>query len=630
MKMHIMLSLMVMMLFSQFGFAADRPNFVWIVSEDNSIHYMRHFFPGGAACPEIEKMAEHGLTFNNAFSNAPVCSAARSTLATACYGPRIGTQFHRRYEKAVLAAGQRFWSAYLRDAGYYTTNKAKTDYNAVHGNDIWDESSGKASWRNRKDKSQPFYHMESHGISHEGQLHFSRTVYDTKETQHDPSQVKLADYFPDTPLFRYTHATYLDRMVAVDTIVGNVIAKLEEDGVLEDTFVFYFGDHGGVLPRSKGYIYDSGLHVPLVIRVPKNFKHLVDGPATGRVNGFVEFVDFGPTVMNLAGVKVPKLFDGKAFLGKGVTRKALDTRDESFGYADRFDEKYEFIRSLRKGNYQYIRYYQPWLPDGLQNNYRYKMLAFTEWRDLHNAGKLAGAAKKFFQTKPVEELYDCEADPHEINNLVADPQYQEVLLDLRARLQRRVKSLPDLSFYPESHLVPDVMSGDPTAFGQKNKKNIAKLVDIADLALRPFSKAKRGIRKALSSRDPLRRYWGVMAASAFGEQAKSLQGDITTLLSDKEEVVQMRAAEFLGIIGAINPQVPLTKLVNTTRNPVLATEALNSVVLFKDFYGGKFPVKRSDFRPVCNGADMDDRLNYINGVPYPPKAPGVRKARKKN
>jgi hypothetical protein len=409
-----------------------------------------------------------------------------------------------------------------------------------------------------------------------------------------------------------------------------VIAKLEEDGILEDTFVFYFGDHGGVLPRSKGYIYDSGLHVPLVIRVPENFKHLVDGPTTGRVNGFVEFVDYGPTVMNLAGVKVPELFDGKAFLGKGVTRKELNARDESFGYADRFDEKYEFIRSLHKGKYQYIRYYQPWLPDGLQNNYRYKMLAFTQWRDLHNAGKLTGAAKRFFQTKPVEELYDTEADPHEINNLAVDPQYRKVLLDLRARLQDRVKSLPDLSFYPESYLVPEIMSSDPMAFGQKNKRKIAKLVDIADLALRPFNEAKAGIRKALGSPDPMHRYWGAMAASAFRMQAKSLQGDITKLLNDKEEAVQMRAAEFLGIIGAINPQVPLTKLVNTTRSPVLATEALNSVVLFKDFYHDKYPVKRSDFTPVSNGADIDDRLNYINGVPYPPRASKAKRTRKKN
>ncbi|MCP4447465.1 MAG: sulfatase-like hydrolase/transferase, partial [Myxococcales bacterium] len=175
--------------------------------------------------------------------------------------------------------------------------------------------------------------------------------------------------------------------------------------------VFYFGDHGGVLPRGKGYIYESGLHVPLVVRVPEKWQHLVDRKNGSRAQGFVSFIDFGPTVLNLAGVKVPEQMDGMPFLGEGITAGEVDARDESFGYADRFDEKYEFIRSLRKGKYQYIRYFQPFLPDGLQNNYRYRMLAFTEWRDLYKAGKLSGPELQFFQSKPVEQLFDTEADP---------------------------------------------------------------------------------------------------------------------------------------------------------------------------------------------------------------------------
>lgn len=628
MTLRLPLALLTLGLLTHSAVAADRPNVVWIVSEDNSIHYQDLFFKGGAKSPHIEKMAAHGLVFDHAFSNAPVCSVARTTLATGCYGPRIGTQFHRRYQLAALPPGLRLFSADLRDAGYYASNNSKTDYNAIATKDVWNDSSRKASWRNRQDKSQPFFHMQSHAVSHEGRLHFSQSSYENDKTTHDPNQVKLADYFPDTPLFRYTHARYLDRMTDVDDIVGDTIAKLEEDGILEDTFVFYFGDHGGVLPRGKGYIYESGLHVPLVVRVPDNFKHLVDGPSTGRIGGFVEFIDFGPTVLNLAGVKIPQQMDGKPFLGQGVTRRELESRDETFGYADRFDEKYEFIRSLRKGRFQYIRYYQPWLPDGLQNNYRYKMLAFTQWRDLHNAGKLTGPAKKFFQPKPVEELYDTQADPHEVNNLAHDPKYKDVLLDLRGRLQNRLKALPDLSFYPESHLTPEIVADGSAAYGQQHQDEIAHLIDVADLALQPFDQAQPGIIQALTSSDPIHRYWGAMVASAFRKQAKSLSEDVARLLNDEEEVVRMRAAEFLGIIGVINPQIPLTRIVNTTSDPVVATEALNSIVLFKDFYDDRYPVKRSDFAPVSKGADIDDRLNYINGVPYPPK-PAKRKARKK-
>ena len=608
--------------------AADRPNVVWIVSEDNSIHYLEHFFEGGAKAPHIEALAANGLTFDHAFSNAPVCSVARTTLATACYGPRIGTQFHRRYRMAEMPEGLKMFPAYLREAGYYTTNRSKKDYNAIEGGGVWDESSGKASWRNRSDEDQPFFHMESHAVSHEGSLHFGRAVFETEQTKTDPASIKLADYHPDTPMFRYTHARYHDRMMEVDRIVGETVSKLEADGLLEETFVFYFGDHGGVLPRSKGYIYESGLHVPLVVRVPEKFKHLVDGKAGDRVEGFVSFIDFGPTTLRLAGVDVPKQVDGKPFLGNGVSMAEVNARDESFGYADRFDEKYDLVRSVRKGKYQYIRNYQPYLPDGLNNNYRYKNLAFVEWRELFMAGKLSGASLQFFTAKPVEMLFDCEADPHQVNNLASDSAHQQTLVSLRHRLQAIVKGLPDLSFYPESYLVANAMD-NPVAFGQQHKQEIAELVDVADLALLPFEQARAPLVKALHSTDPMVRYWAAMACSSFGEAAKSLAGEVRPLLTDRSMTVRIRAAEFLGLIDAVNPQFVLTEVVNTTEDPVVATEALNSVVWFRDFFNDRYPVDRGDFRPVTLGADVDDRLNYINGVPYPPKANDVKKRRRK-
>lgn len=606
--------------------AADRPNVVWIVSEDNSIHYLRHFFPGGAAAPNIEALAAHGLTFDHAFSNAPVCSVARTTLATACLGPRIGTQFHRKYQTATLPAGLQMFSYYLREAGYYTSNNSKTDYNATPSKGVWDESSRSASWRKRKDSSQPFFHMESHGQSHESSLHFSQQVYENEKTQTSPDSVKLADYFPDTPLFRYTHARYHDRMKVIDGIVGSTVAKLKEDGLLDDTFIFYFGDHGGVLPRGKGYIYESGLHVPLVVRVPENFKHLVDRNLGSRVKGFVSFIDFGPTVLNLAGVNVPEQVDGVPFLGEGISKSDVDSRDESFGYCDRFDEKYEFIRSLRKGRYQYIRYFQPFLPDGLQNNYRYRMLAFAEWRDLYRQGRLSGPQLKFFQAKPVEELYDVEADPHEVNNLAGDPQHAEVLKELRSRLQKRMKSLPDLSFYPESHLI-SVMD-NPVAFGQKHKAEIAELIDIADLALLPAGEAIPGLRVALRSENTWKRYWGAMACSALGNRVAGLADDVKPLLKDTSLIVRVRAAEFLGLIDQIDPQPALVDVVNSTANAVEATEALNSIVYFQDCHRPAYKVDAASLKPASKGDGVTRRLEYLTGEspkPVPKKRAGKKK-----
>ncbi|MGI9474868.1 MAG: sulfatase-like hydrolase/transferase [Rubripirellula sp.] len=602
-----------------FARAAERPNVVWIVSEDNSIHFLEHFFEGGAKAPNIEALATHGLTFDHAFSNAPVCSVARTTLATACYGPRIGTQFHRRYSLAAMPEGLKMFPAYLRDAGYYTTNNSKKDYNAVEGSGVWDESSGKASWRNRTSDSQPFFHMESHGQSHESSLHFNRETFEGEKTITDPSSITLADYHPDTPMFRYTHARYHDRMMEIDRIVGETVAKLESDGLLEETFVFYFGDHGGVLPRSKGYIYESGLHVPLVVRVPEKFKHLVDATAGERVDGFVNFIDFGPTTLRLAGVDVPTQVDGKPFLGADVSMQEVNTRDESFGYADRFDEKYDMIRSIRKGKFQYIRNYQPYLPDGLNNNYRYKNLAFAEWRELFEAGKLSGPALQFFEAKSAEMLFDCEADPHQVNNLASDPKHAATLQALRQRLQEIVKDLPDLSFYPESYLVANAMT-NPVMFGQSHKQQIGSLVDVAELAVKSFAEASPELKVSLGSDDPMVRYWAAMVCSSFGKEALSLVDRVRPLLKDPSPIVRVRAAEFLGIVEAENPQPVLTEIVNSTEDSVLATEALNSVVLFRDFYGDRYPVDRADFKPASSGGDVDDRLNYINGIPYPPKA----------
>ena len=600
--------------FAEQSHAADRPNVVWIVSEDNSHHYLKHFFESGAPAPNIEAMAAHGITFDHAFSNAPVCSVARSTLATGCLGPRIGTQFHRKHTIATLPQGLRMFSELLRDAGYYTSNNSKTDYNATPSKEAWDESSRTASWRKRRSPNQPFFHMESHAQSHESSLHFSQEVFENEETTTDPESVKLADYFPNTAKFRYTHARYHDRMAVIDEIVGSTISKLKEDGLLEDTFVFYFGDHGGVLPRGKGYIYESGLHVPLVVRVPDKWQHLIDRKNGSRAPGFVSFIDFGPTVLNLAEVKVPEQMDGIPFLGKGITAVEVDARDECYGYADRFDEKYEFIRSLRKGKYQYIRYFQPFLPDGLQNNYRYRMLAFTEWRDLYKDGKLTGSQLQFFQSKPVEQLFDAEADPHEINNLASDPRYANVLKDLRTRLATQMRALPDLSFYPESKLVS--VMGDPVGFGQKHKAEIAQMADIHDLAFLPFSAAEARLIAALQSDNVWLRYSAAMTCSEIGAEATSLAEKVIPLIHDNSLVVRIRAAEFLGLINTIDPQPILADIVNRTSNPVEAGEALNSIVYFRDCHQPAYPIDAVLLKPVTTSDIITRRIDYLNGEPY--------------
>ena len=318
--------------------AAERPNIVWLLSEDNSIHYLQHYGSPNGPTPAISELAKEGITFQHAFSNSPVCSVARTTLMTGILGPRAGFHYHRKMVPAKLPVGVSMLPVYLQEAGYYCSNNNKQDYNVVVGK-VWNESSRTASWRNRPDKSQPFFHMQSFGMSHERSLHFKRTQIDRNMLQTNPDSVELAPYFPDTPLFRYTQAYYHDRMTVIDQQIGKVVARLKEDGLLENTILFYFGDHGGVLPRSKGYIYEGGLHVPLVVRFPKKFSHLFPSGQGSHEEGFVSFIDFSPTVLKLAGLEIPENMDGRAFAGKGVTAKLLAERDEAFGYADRFDER---------------------------------------------------------------------------------------------------------------------------------------------------------------------------------------------------------------------------------------------------------------------------------------------------
>ena len=593
----------------------EKPNIVWLVTEDNAWHYLKLYNEHGVAMPNVERLANNGVVFNNAFSNAPVCSVARSTIISGCYAPRIGAQYHRRMQLAPMPDGLEMFPYYLRQAGYYTTNNSKEDYNLVKSENVWDESSGEATYQNRK-AGQPFFHVQNFGITHEGQLHFSAEKMAQEETNNSQSDVELFEYLPDTPLGKYTYAKYLDLHQKADMAIGEFIDQLESEGLLENTFIFYYGDHGGVLPRSKGYIYESGLHVPFVVYVPEKWKNLVPIEKGKRSDAFIQFIDLGPTVLNLAGVNTPNGMDGSPFLGKGVTKSDLKKKDSAFGYADRFDEKYDLARSIRKGKYKYIRNYQPFNIDGLFNFYRYKMLAYKEWKELFDGGKLNDAQKQFFLPRSPEALYDLEQDPNETKNLVKDPEYQKVLIELRKELQEHEKVMPDLSFYPEPYFLAGGID-NPVNFGQKNKGDISALIDVADLSLLTFEEAKKSIETALTSDNPWKRYWALIVCSSFGKDAIEFTSKAKEILeSDEENLVKVRAAEFLALNTNQDVSNELLTCIKNAKTESEANLILNTVTLLKeqckDF---SIKIPREYFKESWlqgNGTVVGRRVDYIN------------------
>lgn len=581
--------------------AADRPNFVWLMSEDNSAHYSNLYFDTGAEMPRIRELSKSGVIFNHAFSVCPVCSAARSVLATGCYGSRIGTQFHRKLKTVPLPPDVKPVYAVMRDAGYYTSNKTKTDYNFSYKGSNWHS---RKDWRGRE-SGQPFFHKQSFGVSHESRLQGANKGGTDEE-------VFVSPRHPDTPLFRQANKAYNSIMQKMDAEIGSVVDQLEKDGLLEDTFIFYFGDHGGVLPGSKGYAYEVGLHVPLVIRIPEKWKHLVDLKRGTRADGFVSFTDFGATIMHLAGIKPPSGIDGKPFMGPGISLADLNKRDEAYGMADRFDEKYDLVRTLRKGKLKYMRNYQPFNFDSLQNNYRYKMASYREWRDLHKAGKLNAVQSQFHEPRAPEALYDIEKDPYETVNLAKDPAHSGALKELRQRFTEIVKGLPDLSLYPENHLVNKAFQ-NPTGFGQDHKKEIAQLVDVADLSLQPFETVRKQLVEALESKNEWIRYWGFIACSCFGKTASGfIERAKAAAANDDNLLVRTRAAEFLALIGAQDPQPVIMDVLAKSEDHVEALLVLNTLVMLRDGKPGyAFDIKAGSVK--AKGGQVGRRLEYLVG-----------------
>lgn len=423
-----------------------RPNILWISAEDISPS-LGCYGDSFAITPRLNQLASEGMRFNRCFTHAGVCAISRSGLITGMYPVSIGSQHMR--SQIVLPPHVKAFPEYLRAAGYWTTNRSKTDYNFPPPKGAWDENGPQSrDWRGRA-AGQSFFSVINLVTTHESQI---RGKFG--ETLHDPAKAQLPPYIPDTPVTRRDWARYADLLTTLDQQVAAILDQLAADGLAEETIVFFWGDHGQGLPRGKRWLYDSGTHTPLIIRWPGKL-------AAGSVcDDLVCFLDFAPTMLKLAGVEAPSHLHGRVLPPiEKVTSTDLSplpttTREFIFGHRDRMDETYDLIRSARDTRFKYIRNYAPRRTYSQNIAYMNQMPSMREMRRLNAEGQLNGAVSLFFrETKPVEELFDTEADPHEIVNLADRPEHAVTLKRLRTALERWQEDIDDSGLIPEPLLV---------------------------------------------------------------------------------------------------------------------------------------------------------------------------------
>ena len=473
-----------------------QPNILWLVAEDLS-PIIPPFGDSTVATPTLSRLAAEGVRYTHVFSPSGVCAPSRAAIALGMYQNHIGAHHMRNggnpqylppdvvpYE-AMPPAGVKMHSEYLREAGYYATNNSKEDYQFTKPVTAWDESSRQAHWKNRK-PGQPFFAIFNFGITHESQV-WARQQ-DSLWVDED-LEVPIPPYLPDNEVGQRDVLQVYSNIKRMDKMVGDALAELEAEGLLDSTIVFWYSDHGGPLPRQKRLLYDSGMRVPMIVRFPNKM-------GAGEVDDqLISFIDFKPTILSLAGIEPPAYLDGQAFLGSYA---AESPRSYVHGAGDRFDEEYDMIRAVRDGQYKYMRNYQPEKPYYLPVAYREQMAIMKELLRMRDAGELNEYQAQWFrETKEDEELFDTVADPHELHNLADDPAYAEKLAELRAEMDRWMEEIDDKGMMPESEYIASIWSdgeqpvtADPTAERNGNQVALATATEGASIGYQVVSEGE--------------------------------------------------------------------------------------------------------------------------------------------
>jgi arylsulfatase A-like enzyme len=546
---------------------AQRPNILWITSEDNS-PYLGCYGDEQAKTPRLDRLAAEGVRYRNAFANAPVCSTARTTLITGMYACSLGVHHHRR--RVAIPDDFKLYPEVLREAGYYCTNNSKTDYNVANAGQPWDESSGTAHYKNRG-AGQPFFAVFNLTTSHESQVapKKGKTTF-----RISPEVVKLPPYHPDTPELRLDWANYYDQMTQMDAQVGELLDELDAAGLADDTIVFYYSDHGGALPRGKRNLHDSGTRVPLIVRVPQKWSRLAPANANEWVDDPVGFVDLPATLLSLAGAPIPANYQGKAFLGEAKQ----PPREHVFLFRGRMDERYDTVRAIRDREYRYIRNYAPHRPWGQFYSYPFRVMpGMGSWYAAWQAGKCNEAQSRYWGPKPSEELYELAADPYELNNLFGDNNQAARLVNMRQTLRAEMIAMRDIGFIPEAMF--SRLAADKTiyVYAQSDAYPIERIIDLADKATSRDSKHLPDLVAALDDGHPVIRYWGATGCLILQDKAAPAKSKLLAELNDDWASNRIVAAEALGYLGESDAAVAALEDVLAADDHYASLEALNTL-----------------------------------------------------